>query len=526
MMTRSSRHRYASSLALGALALALSTAGVACSDDDDTTPGAGGSAGTAGGAGAAGLSDAGPDGTAGAAGGGADAAGNARLRVVHASSDAPAVDVYAKGNATPLVANLAYGKASSYLELPAGSYQVELRAAGASPTDAPAFETPALEVLAGKTYTAIAAGSLASSADDDKFRVMALEEGFGASEAGKVRVRVVHAGFDAPTVDLDVGNDNPAAPELSGLARFADTGVEGVPLPAATALQIGLAASGKTVTAFTTPSLPDQSSLFVVAAGQIARSPRDATGFALLAVLADGTTAWLKQNPFVYALHASPDAPAVDVYAGSAELIDNVAFAAMGRIQVAPGSYTLDFFPGQAGATPKPSTNPAVSLATPELGAGETYLTIATGLLASAGADKFQFIHLAEGFSDVPDGKALVRAAHASPDAPAVDLGTVTTSGTLDPSALVYDLAFPNATEPGGAALSAGGLTLGVAAKGTTSTVAEFALAPTAGQRLFAIATGMLAPAQGQKGFGLMVVDATSTNITSPWGVVAVAPKP
>ena len=40
-----------------------------------------------------------------------------QLRVVHASPDAPAVDVYAKGVTTPLFTNVKYGQATGYIDV-------------------------------------------------------------------------------------------------------------------------------------------------------------------------------------------------------------------------------------------------------------------------------------------------------------------------------------------------------------------------------------------------------------------------
>jgi hypothetical protein len=452
---------------------------------------------------------------------------NAMLRVVHASPTAPAVDLYAKGSATPVASGLAYGSATDYLELPEGTYDLEIRAAGASASDPPAFEVSGLSVMGGEKYTAIAAGDLGSSDGEDQFRVIPLVEGFEAPASGTIRARIVHASFDAPTVDLDVGNDDPSSPELSGLARFADTGEEGVELPSGAALQVGIAAGGSTVTAFTTPELADGTELFIIATGEISRMPSDETGFGLLAVLGGNTTAWIKQNPFVYAVHASPDAPAVDIYAGDAELFDNVPFGAMGRIQVPPASYTLDFFGGVAGATPRPASSPAASADTPELASGETYVAIATGLLGGSGTQAFQLLPIAEGFQDVSMGEALVRVVHASPDAPAVDIGTVMTSGTLDANPPIVNAAFLDATDAEGLALPSGAdLTLGVAATGTTATVAEFDVNFADQQRLIAIAAGLLSPASGQPGFQLLVIDGTSTSILSPWSVAALSPNP
>ena len=77
----------------------------------------------------------------------------ARVRVVHASPDAPNVDVAVQGGAV-VVPNLAYPNATaSYLELAAGTYPLEIRAAG-SAAAVLKFDTPALE--AGKVYTVFA----------------------------------------------------------------------------------------------------------------------------------------------------------------------------------------------------------------------------------------------------------------------------------------------------------------------------------------------------------------------------------
>ena len=50
-------------------------------------------------------------------------AGTAKVRVLHASPDAPAVDVYADGAA--VLTNVAYGVISGYLEVPAGDHHIQ-----------------------------------------------------------------------------------------------------------------------------------------------------------------------------------------------------------------------------------------------------------------------------------------------------------------------------------------------------------------------------------------------------------------
>lgn len=135
----------------------------------------------------------------------------ASVRVVHASPDAPAVDVYVAGQSAPVVKGAKFGDASPYLSVPAGKYRFEIRAAGAPATDPAVLTTPELDVPAKGKITAIAAGLLAGKTDEDKLRVLAFAEGFKTA-ADKATVRVVHASADAPTVGVDVGNDDRRSP--------------------------------------------------------------------------------------------------------------------------------------------------------------------------------------------------------------------------------------------------------------------------------------------------------------------------
>ena len=362
------------------LAFSIGLAGLlvpmaACSDDDSTGDDSDGSAtedgGTSGGGddgggddggtdtGDDGGTDTGDDGTTGEL-------GKAMIRVVHASPDAPAVDVYVEGLADPVITDLGYGDSSEYLEVDEGDYNFQIRAAGSPATDDPAFETGALALPADSKVTALAAGLLGSTEDEDKFRVLPLVEGFDAAGDGEAIVRIVHAGADAPTVDLDVGNDGSS--EVTDFERFADTGEAGVALPSGTAIQIGVVADGSPVTAFTTPELPEGAELFVVATGQLADLPRQETGFSLLAVGPDGAIGLIPQNPTVFAFHAGSDAPAVDICVTDSPLLENVPFGAIGGVQVPPGSYTLDFYAAPSNGC---EGDPATSQDTPALEAGQ-----------------------------------------------------------------------------------------------------------------------------------------------------------
>src|ERR671913_733023 len=59
---------------------------------------------------------------------GVGAAGDACVNIVHASPDAPAVDIYVDGTAA--VENLAFGAATGWVALPAGGHQVQVAPTG------------------------------------------------------------------------------------------------------------------------------------------------------------------------------------------------------------------------------------------------------------------------------------------------------------------------------------------------------------------------------------------------------------
>ncbi|MEM9552622.1 MAG: DUF4397 domain-containing protein [Acidobacteriota bacterium] len=113
------------------------------------------------------------------------AAGNAKVRVFHGSPDAPAVDITLT-DGTVLVPGLTFPNASGYLEVPAGSYDLQIRVAG---TDIVALNLPTLDLDAGEIYTAYAKGLLAQGAAD---RTLYLQD-------GRFRVDSTWEDFDSNT---------------------------------------------------------------------------------------------------------------------------------------------------------------------------------------------------------------------------------------------------------------------------------------------------------------------------------------
>lgn len=85
----------------------------------------------------------------------APAAGQAHIRLIHASPDAPAVDVGVAGTATNVFSNVAFKGVGAYTPVPAGTYDLEVKVAGTSDV---AKAIPGLALQDGAVYTAVAVG--------------------------------------------------------------------------------------------------------------------------------------------------------------------------------------------------------------------------------------------------------------------------------------------------------------------------------------------------------------------------------
>ncbi|MDF9747226.1 DUF4397 domain-containing protein [Natrinema salsiterrestre] len=117
---------------------------------------------------------------------GDSAVSGAAVRVAHFSPDAPNVDVYVDDNR--VLADVAYGDVTPYLEIEPGTYAVTITAAGDPETVA--FEG---DVTFGAAfYTVAAIGELGA----ETFQPAVLVD------AGSALARLVHAAPDAPAVDV------------------------------------------------------------------------------------------------------------------------------------------------------------------------------------------------------------------------------------------------------------------------------------------------------------------------------------
>jgi Domain of unknown function (DUF4397) len=138
------------------LLFAASALTAACSDDDDNT---------------------GPE-------------GEARVRVVHASPDAPDVDVLLDD--AEVLGDVPYLTASNYLGVPAGDHNLKVNAAGTATTVIDAD----VNLVDGTDYTVIASG-LAEAIEP-----IVLQDDNSTPAAGNARVRAIHGAPGAPSVDI------------------------------------------------------------------------------------------------------------------------------------------------------------------------------------------------------------------------------------------------------------------------------------------------------------------------------------
>jgi hypothetical protein len=94
----------------------------------------------------------------------APASGKAKVRFIHASPDAPAVDITAKGSTTKIFDNATF-KDFQVIETNAGTLDLDVKVAG---TQIVALSLTGIRLEANKIYTVLARGLLTTSVDAQK----------------------------------------------------------------------------------------------------------------------------------------------------------------------------------------------------------------------------------------------------------------------------------------------------------------------------------------------------------------------
>ncbi|MEU2351223.1 DUF4397 domain-containing protein [Modestobacter sp. NPDC049651] len=138
------------------------------------------------------------------------------VRMMHLSPDTPSVDAYIDSVSDPdvgvVLPAVSYGDVSAYRSVPAGTYTVSARAAGADPQSPPVLAST-VTVAAGTATTVAGVGRFA------ELGFAVLPDDLTPPPAGQTRVRVVNAAAGTPSLDLSLDGGT----RLAGGLAFAKT---------------------------------------------------------------------------------------------------------------------------------------------------------------------------------------------------------------------------------------------------------------------------------------------------------------
>lgn len=316
---------------------------------------------------------------------------NTDLLVVHGSTDAPVVDVRA-GNSV-LVNDIPFGDFNStgYLSLPTANYIIDITTA--SGTVVKRYSAPLSTLgLTGASATVVASGFLnpAVNSSGAAFGLWAAPATGGALIPldETARVQVIHNCADAIADSVDV--------YLNGsilLDNFAfRTASEFVNAPVGVPVTLGVAPKNSTSVADTiyslTTTLTSDKRYIIVANGIVSPTgytPSAAAAPFRLSIYDQGReiSTSASDSTDILVIHGSTDAPAVDVNAGSATLVNDIAFgdfASGGYVKVKTSNYTLDLLNAAATTILKRYSAPLSTLSLD----GDAITVVASGFLSPA----------------------------------------------------------------------------------------------------------------------------------------------
>jgi hypothetical protein len=139
------------------------------------------------------------------------------------------------------------------------------------------------------------------------------------------------------------------------------------------------------------------------------------------------------EESYVRVLHASPDAPAVDVYVENETFLTNFSFGNVSDyVVLSPGNYSLTI-------TAAGDREAVVFDGTVSLEPGARTIA-AAGELRPNTATEFELVSWADDATQPAEDEAAVSVVHLSPDAPAVDVTTA------DGAVLAENVSYPTAT--------------------------------------------------------------------------------
>lgn len=379
----------------------------------------------------------------------------ASLRVLHASPDAPAVNVYLNDAMTPAVDTLDYGSASAFASVDAGTYGTEVYGIlpGGADTDDAVIDAD-LTLEEDMEYTVVAVNPLAS------ISAKVFSDDGSEQDSTRVRVQVAHLAPDAPTVDVHVtapGATLTANTVLGTLAFTAESDLLGPTLVDEGTYQIRVTAQGDTDPVYDSGSveLTAGSDLFI---GAIPNMSGIGSSPIALAV-SDGTDTSLlydknSSDVAVRAVHNAVDVPAVDIFAAadttnaldvtdftSADaLYSDVSFPAISAYtEVGSGDYDL------AVSLNPDAADASISAEGITLANGTSYTVFAMGTLDGSDSADLELVPYADDRRSVATA-AKVRIIHGSAGTADVDLYATAGTDITNEDPAFEDVAYKGST--------------------------------------------------------------------------------
>ncbi len=279
---------------------------------------------------------------------------NVDVLVHHGATDAPTVDIYETGIGIGLIANnLEYTDfRSTYLELPAINYSIEVRDETGTVSVA-GYELPLGDLgIAGTGVTAVASGFLDPSMNSGgaAFGIwVALPTGGPLVElpGSTARAQIIHNSADLAAEQVDVYiNDALALDDFTFR-----TATPFIDLPAGSTLDIAVAPSNSTSSGDAIANFPvvltANETYVVVADGIVSPTGYDpAQPFGLEVYAMGQEAAGSGTNTDVLVHHGSTDAPTVDIVevgVGAGTIVDDISYTEFqGYLELPTADYVLD----------------------------------------------------------------------------------------------------------------------------------------------------------------------------------------
>ena len=323
-----------------------------------------------------------------------------QLRAVHLSPDAPAVDINISGN--NVLEDVNYRQASGFLDLSEGATPIQVLVANTTT----AVIDATLDLQSDTKYTVLAINTVAN------IEPLVITDNIDAPANGKAALRVVHGAPSAPAVDVYVSGPNDDFLSLSPLLEDVPFKVFSDELEVdAGDYRVRVTAANDNNVIYDSGTISLTSGVeYIAIASEVSNGPSPIG----LTILTD-----LDSTPFVNAndararlrvVHASADAPEVNVSVDGSAVLTNVAFGVgSGYLNLVSDTYNVDV------AAAASSTS--VINADLTLDPATDYTVAAVNFLAN-----IEPLVLVDNNTPPAAGNVKVRLIHAAPSAGSVDV--------------------------------------------------------------------------------------------------------